>query len=359
MIVVCPFCNKEQEYKARTNQIRKRKYCSCGKRFEVKSNRTLVQIQKAKERTQKQLIKKFDWKPLDNKIADILAHQTYHGEITQKELSRTLNRSPSTISRHLKIIENLNLVKAISSGGVKTYELITKPENVKAITAHKIQVKCDILSGSINPKTFKEIQMKNWIKKQFKINYVTFELNSDKSVVFWITGAGKDVDEALNNAKEKGIEIKNYLEQKYSSRLSFPEFKFETGNQNPHYVPIKTTENDLEELQKVWCDKSHDGSIETDGKEFANDVVKAIPDIQQLKQDVSELKNNGNGQNGVSSEVKEELDKFRSQMTQFQNNISAQMSEFTNQISLLTNTISQLNNNLSSNRSGSPPDIYQ
>lgn len=361
MLVCCPFCNKEQEYNSRSTQARKRKPCSCGKKFEIKTDRIKEVIQKKAERIKKPTVTKYDFDVLDNQIADLLVKQKFPGELNQREIARRLNRSPSTISRHLKKIELAQLVKTISIGGQKGYEiLIPEPEKIYAMTTHKIQVKCEILSGSINPKQYRTQQMKNWIKKRFTINAVEFEVNSDKSVVFWVTGAGINSNEALNNAKDKGLEIKKYLEQKFSSQLNFPEFKFETGHQNPHFVPVKTTLTNLNSLQKAWNDKSHDGSIETDGKELGDELKDMVPEFRDLKEQVNQIQTNGNNHNGNSEEFQKVMDTLKSEMNNFTSQISNQMNNFTSQITQLTQAIGQFtqqfNNKQPSNNSS--PNSY-
>lgn len=114
---------------------------------------------------------------------------------------------------------------------------------------------------------------------------MTIELTT-KSVIFWPTGAGKTPEEALQNAKVKALKVREYLEQTYGCQLGAPEFKAETGSQDIHIVPIRTTPAQLQTLEKVWSDDSHDGSIESDGKKFVEEVIKINDDVQQLKQNI-------------------------------------------------------------------------
>ncbi|NLJ20825.1 MAG: helix-turn-helix transcriptional regulator [Bacteroidales bacterium] len=326
MKVICPACKKEQEYNSKSEVKRKRKKCSfCSYFFEVKLDRTADFINRDKviQKAKTQEVKKLG--DLDNKILQAIIS----GKRTQVDILKELQKiSPfieiSMVSRHLKKLQKLELVREIKSYP-KFYDIVLEkpkdPENpeINGVTMHKFQCVTKIISGNFNPELIiNQVKMRNWTKLYFKENDLLFQKNGDSSLTYWPTGAGKTPDEAINNAKEKAIKIKEFIENKFSCKLSFPSFKNEDGNQKVHFVPITTNQKTLGELQEVWTDETHDGSIESDGKEFVNQVVNLNKDVQDLK-----AKTNGELEAKIQSIVKTEIE---NQLTQFQISITREIS---------------------------------
>jgi DNA-binding Lrp family transcriptional regulator len=290
MIVVCPACFKEQEYEARNNdEKRKRKLCiSCHKKFDIKTSRTADAIKKTQPIKSEPKIERSK-NNLENAIISIFSRCSDY-EKSQSDIAKTLNISVSTVSRKLKKLEDFGLILSINEGGVKKYKLkeVLKDilheseEKINAVKTHKIRVKCNLLSGTINPIEFSkpDSKMKNWSKKYFEENNLLFQL-TPKSITFYPNGIGMSADESLNHAKETSIEIKNFIETKYECKLSFPAFYLETDK--AHHIPIQTTLKNLKLSEKVWTDESHPGALETESKDFVNSIIKINDDVQELK----------------------------------------------------------------------------
>lgn len=292
MRVRCPKCGLEQDYRKRSNKTkRKRKKCKkCGRFFEVKSN---VMV-KPKRRPEPENNEKIKLSKADIKILDLISR----GINTQKKIANRMRVSIPAVSKKLKKLESLNLVLRI--GYSPSIYLINEnkegenketEERIPAVTAHKIQFKIGIKSFSSREffsMAYKKTELRNLIKKYIRINGVVFQVNNEKSIVFFLDSAGRTPAETLDNAKKKAWKITEFLEKRFGLELTAPVCLNEKGRQRIHYVPVITDKNKLE-YARVWSDDSHDGSIETDSAEFVDEIISMKTDMDNLKNAVGKI----------------------------------------------------------------------
>lgn len=297
---------------------------NCKKKFEVKIINTSNFIQN-KQRTNFQAkIKKFDI--ITNKIIQLILQNK-----TQEQISKELNTSKSTVSRRLNQLVNLNLIIE-TCRHPKLYKINDDIENednkeVNSVNCHHIQCICKIKAGmdNLNIIEGEKFKLKNWGGKHFKQKDLDFQINytNTPNISFWVNGEGLTADEAIENAKQSAFNIKEGLEGKYNCKLSFPDFKFETGNQPIHDV-IQTRK--LSEVNKikdyysnifVTMDDTHPGGMEiiTNDKEarerILNDVLNVTSDVQELKEKL----NNNNLENNPIQRI-EDLSKAFNNLAQ-------------------------------------------
>lgn len=158
-----------------------------------------------------------------------------------------------------------------------------------AIQTHDLRVKLLVKGHVIEYEAFRssidiETKLKNWAKKHFHVNGVNFELNT-KSIIFHTTGIGETDTDALDNAKSKAVEIRDFLESKFNLRLEFPMFL----ENNVHYIPFQTNAQNYDKLRRVWNDQSHKDLLETDDPLLANNIKQAIEGNNTAKLDVTTI----------------------------------------------------------------------
>jgi DNA-binding Lrp family transcriptional regulator len=330
--IKCPNCPSEpQNY--RYNPIKNRHHTNCkacGKNIEVNSKTIWNASKELKE--EKKVSKQILFlDSLDQKILEIIKnHQISHA---QKNIAKLCQKHPSTISRHIKKLINAGIIISISKiTGI--YKIASNVEDIQdekgkieGDSIHNFKVKTWILSGTLNANFYKENQMKNWVKKFFDEQNLDFQVNYGKrtSLVFYPTGAGKDPEEAILNAKKKTKDILENLEHKYELELSLPEFDIS----EVHHVPITSDPETFEALQTVWTDKSHPGAIESSSKEFVKDIlklseitkknnelIKQQSEILRLQQEQinNQQMDTQNLKNTILNEIDNKLSKFEKSM---------------------------------------------
>jgi hypothetical protein len=100
---------------------------------------------------------------------------------------------------------------------------------------HEVRVQCEIIEGSIIPDFFEERQMKHCTKKIFLLKELDDQLliaSTDKVIVFFVKGVGANCAEAIENAKAKAMLVKEFIEEKFTCKLTMPEFTC-----IPHFMP--------------------------------------------------------------------------------------------------------------------------
>jgi hypothetical protein len=97
------------------------------------------------------------------------------------------------------------------------------PANPPAGYSLRLQVECLILKGRIVPKQVtKEFKVKKLIHRCFQDDHTDFNLGP-YGISFWVTGTGRNVDDAMKNARVWANKIRQYLESVYDCELGTPE----------------------------------------------------------------------------------------------------------------------------------------
>lgn len=328
MIVVCPVCSTKQDYIARNDQKRKRKLCcSCKKKFEVKVTRRDDYIDKKTVQSTGSFFTQYNLNELDKRIIDMIQADKF---TTQRNIAKKTEFSESTISRHLIKLEKLQVVIPWSQYPrlfeVKIPAIMGK-EKTAAVSVHNLRVRCNIVEGTISPVTFDPKQMNHWVQKTFSIGDLKIQLNNDKSVVYSLTGVGKNPAEAIDNAKKRSVDVKNFMETKFSCKLTMPTDYLLTNKPiKVHGNTIKLTDEKLKELQdtSVWVDHTpEDRVLETDDMVLLEEITKNQQLIKDQQSQISQIQNNKIDLSQISAIVKAEIS---NSLTQFKIDITKEMS---------------------------------
>jgi DNA-binding Lrp family transcriptional regulator len=288
MIVVCPYCSAQQEYKQHDLQSRKRKLCcniKCHKKFEVKATRTDDYRQKSQAKTVDNFFKTTALTELDQRIIKLIRDDP---SISQVGISKETQFHQGTISKKLKKLEELGIIKS-TCNYPKMYDIAEDPTALQpeksdkafiSITTHKFQCRTNIqlLTPELANWKDKEWPMNHRMGWLFNIKDVSVTNNNNKSLSFFIFGAGKDGNEAESNAMEKAVIIKQDIERKCKCLLQMPTFY---PDKEKDFAPILTTQEELDNYKKnVYSDKTHPG-IETHNKAAADALGQMIPVINE------------------------------------------------------------------------------
>lgn len=285
MQVECPRCKVLSEYTPRGHQERQRKTCCCGHKFSVFVKTT----QRTRQPVPPGVVQTCNLDQLDQLVVQLVQQQK-----SQVEIAQLAGVHKSTICRRVaRLVQNGILG---NRGTYPRYYTVSKilqasppPATLNATTAHSLQVKCPIVGGTIPPPpSARKSRMHNWAAFYLQENNLTITVTT-KSVVFWMSGSGITPDDAINNAKYKAMQVREYLQDTYNCQLGAPDFKWETGFQDADLIPITTTPEHLEVLKTIWSDDSDPACIEASlkgGKRFVEDVIHVTKDVQDLKQDI-------------------------------------------------------------------------
>lgn len=222
--------------------------------------------------------------------------------VPQVAMAKQLGISqPSVFKRVERLVKSGILVKVNSRPRAycvsPTFTSLTgsPSEKVPRVETHDLRVKLVVKGNHAEFEAFRaackdQNQMENWTKKYLHLNGVKFEI-STQSIIFHVTGMGRNAQDSLDNAKDKAINVRDFLQQKFNLKLEFPVFP----NVKPHHVPIPVSKEQYEQLRDVnlWSDKSHPGLLETDDPAVADAIVQAMtrPSIEQgIQQQLNELK---------------------------------------------------------------------
>lgn len=333
----CPHCNAKPEYyNFKSSTKRKHTKCknkNCNKNIEV-SIKTKWDPTKIYQKTKNQQPLQsssnlIQLKDLDEMILTILRDPKLSN--CQKDIAKICKKHPSTISRHLKKLEQMGLIKRISIS--PSFYSIIKPikalqdlvKQTKAtmnfVATHKARSKCYIIKGKdrFNPDVLNIFYNVNYNFRNSRQSHfllkdglkVTLTEGKRSSLIFSITGYGRDSDEAMDNIHDKSKEVCQFLEQKYNLSISNPQISWNKKDANPHMVPCEICEDEIstyQTLREAWTDKSHFEAVETTSKNFIKKIMKvsdAIPsiidEIDDLKLQVSQLQQGQ--QNQIITEI--------------------------------------------------------
>jgi predicted transcriptional regulator len=295
IIVICPRCQQRYSYKPKTTR-RMHKYCkNCKKNFEIKKIQQnqiqsdpldhATQVSLELQQTDKEILKAF----FDVETQDYV-------DRSQKQIADILKKHKSTISRRLKHLVELGIISVVKNilgnfASLLLYRINRVIPAVKAdlehklknyVTQHNVKVEIPIISGIINANFYKKSKMNNWSYKYFTENDLDFQL-SPQNVFFWPTGIGETREDALDNIREKTQNIHSYLEKHYQVDLGQPRYYLDNIEQ--HYVPIRGTNEEFDELKDAWTDKSHKGAIETSSKRFVDNLINMEDAVLKLEKE--------------------------------------------------------------------------
>lgn len=320
--VICSKCGIKQIYHPRTAK-RQHKYCdSCKKHFDIKLEES-KKVDATPDSMQEFV--KLELQEIDKQILQCFfdSQKGTTVEKTQKDLVDLLKKDKSTISRHLDQLIKLNLIEKIKCDLLPNakhyYRLVSKipyveaapipnpndekdpkkitTDQIIAATCHRAHVTMTILSGEFPEKIFTSFsKMKHWGPKYFDRKEVSFCVTT-KSLTFSISGIGSNDIKCFENLQNKAIVIQRIFEAEYNLKLSSPNIKAN----NIEYVPILCSNDEFKELEMVWSDKSHKFGIETNSRRFLQELVKYMPEVDQLKDTL----------NNLEDKVKVELDTQR------------------------------------------------
>lgn len=321
--VICSKCGIKQIYHPRTAK-RQHKYCdSCKKHFDIKLEES-KKVDATPDSMQEFV--KLELQEIDKQILQCFfdSQKGTTVEKTQKDLVDLLKKDKSTISRHLDQLIKLNLIEKIKCDLLPNakhyYRLVSKipyveaatiipnpndekdpkkitTDQIIAATCHRAHVTMTILSGEFPEKIFTSFsKMSHWDPKYFDRKDVSFCVTT-KSLTFSISGIGTNDVKCFENLQNKAIVIQRIFEAEYNLKLSSPNIKAN----NIEYVPILCSNEEFKELEMVWSDKSHKFGIETNSRRFLQELVKYIPEVDQLKDTL----------NNLEDKVKVELDTQR------------------------------------------------
>jgi ribosomal protein S25 len=278
MKVVCPACSTSQDYIARNDQKRKRKCCcSCKKKFEIKITRREDYINKKSTQATDAFFRTYNLTELDKRILDMIQADRF---TTQRKIAKKTEFDISTISRHLTRLEKLQVIIPWSQYP-RLFDVkmpaIMGDEKKAAVSVHNLRVRCNITEGTISPVTFDPKDMNHWVQKTFSIGDLKIQLNNDKSVVYSLNGVGRTPPEAIDDAKNRSIKVKDFIESKFSCKLTMPmDYLLTNKPIKVHGNTIKLTDEKLKELKDthVWVDHTpEDRVLETDDMVLLEEIT--------------------------------------------------------------------------------------
>jgi len=329
MLVKCPFCKKTQQYNIYKQKVkRRRKVCiKCHKKFEIKPSVILKQKQiQTQSQTKSTLDSKnprdghFDSDQVDSgsfwlthghlqvDLVDNYSQMTMIIDQTdqnildlisrgliQAQIAARLKKSRQAISKRIKRLVKLGILIDLD-----TYPRFYKinPNFLKidkkkklCVECHDVRVKLNVKSNfrqfeKFRSKIQKSVDLKHWTKKYLNINNVNFEITT-KAIIFHLTGIGETSQDAIDNAKTKAVEVRDYLQKRFNLKLEFPIFH----ENQIDYTLLKIPHDNYQKLRKLWNDKSHPELLETDDSLLADSITNAIKNSIENKDKLKMLEN--------------------------------------------------------------------
>jgi len=263
---------------------------------------------------------------------------------TQKQLASKTGKTPACICKRVSALVKSNILIK-KSRFVHELNPNLKSDEFSAVQVHKAQVKITI-TGNMNAykRFFDEVKgnrvkLENWIKKIIIINNIKFQLNP-KSMIFWVTAVGRDVNSAMDNLRFKSVEITRYFEEKHGFKCAFPEFKFATGKQKLHYTPVIINRSEFDLMAETWySDNSHPGLFETIRAGTADRIKRNLSiDLESRLGKLDEKINN-------RDEIKPVLDDLKSEIK----GLTATFTDFINVMKSMIST-NEINNTIKTNQ---------
>jgi len=292
----CNKCGKIDDYNGKSG----RKVCTkCGKKYKItpKTNPKTV--------TQQTITIKEDFflSELDILILGVLKSFHPYGNY-QSKIAEITKYSSKTIRRHLLTLKKEGFVKEEPTSYPKIWTL--RPDYYSRTHGHKFV--CNIMKGKPKIQPIKTVKMKNWDMIIFEIWVPRYRIWIQKAqlttenIIFWIETNAKNSEFAEEKAKKYAFIIQQYLENKYTIKLSHPIYQKDEGKQDFHTLPsygvdridpiIKTDDPIISD--KIFTDNTPEpNTIETPIGEGEHQAWfdRVNTDIPEIKDDIREMKN--------------------------------------------------------------------
>jgi biotin operon repressor len=307
MIVTCKHCQYPQEYKPGASKSgRHRKKCvACGRRFDI------AEDQPKPPRRSGSWQEKLDSKDprldyldeLDTQILLLIGDGWSQGDI-----GKLVGLSRSGIWWRIKQLKDLHVIEIIDHTCPRGYKLLPEVINnegsIPLVLIHDVGMRMNILATGPRydgEKLFLAAKfMKNWWQRSFDHRFVHFDVNETNTpnLFFHVTGAGKTMDDAINNAVGKALEARDIAESMLDIVLDDP--RVDTGKSD--IVTLFASKEQFETLGKVWNDRSDpaalfEGKLQQTNADKVVEILESHGKIEQqmtdLQADVEQLKVTG------------------------------------------------------------------